>query len=137
MHRTVGQWASNAQIKIKNSGKTHAHKIQAAVAMEQRAKEMGKSSEAAIYRRYIEQMKKKILKAQEIPSETPDASGIYLTRQLMNDQVGQRLISKAESVTEILMLPHTTCSERFVRLSLGRIMEIKTGQEIKDDNGSK
>ena len=33
--------------KIKNSGKTHAHKIQAAVAMEQRAKEMGKSAEAA------------------------------------------------------------------------------------------
>jgi len=27
--------------KIKGSGKTHAHKIQAAVAMEQRAKEMG------------------------------------------------------------------------------------------------
>ena len=27
--------------KIKNSGKSHAHKIQAAVAMEQRAREMG------------------------------------------------------------------------------------------------
>jgi nicotinic acid mononucleotide adenylyltransferase/predicted nucleotidyltransferase len=45
--------------KIKNSGKTHAHKIQAAVAMEQRAKEMGKSSEAAIYRKFINQMKEK------------------------------------------------------------------------------
>ena len=45
--------------KIKNSGKTHAHKIQAAVAMEQRAKEMGKSAEAAIYRKYINQMKDK------------------------------------------------------------------------------
>ena len=45
--------------KIKNSGKTHAHKIQAAVAMEQRAKEMGKREEAAVYRAYIEQMKKK------------------------------------------------------------------------------
>ena len=43
--------------KIKNSGKTHAHKIQAAVAMEQRAKEMGKTAEAAIYRKYINQMK--------------------------------------------------------------------------------
>ena len=43
--------------KIKNSGKTHAHKIQAAVAMEQRAREMGKSAEAAIYRKYIDQMK--------------------------------------------------------------------------------
>ena len=28
--------------KIKRSGKSHAHKIQAAVAMEQRAREMGK-----------------------------------------------------------------------------------------------
>jgi len=51
--------ARSSVSKIKNSGKTHAHKIQAAVAMEQRAKEMGKSSEAAVYRRYIEQMKKK------------------------------------------------------------------------------
>jgi hypothetical protein len=45
--------------KIKNSGKKHAHKIQAAVAMEQRAKEMGKSAEAAIYRKFINQMKEK------------------------------------------------------------------------------
>ena len=45
--------------KIENSGKKHAHKIQAAVAMEQRAKEMGKSAEAAIYRTYINKMKKK------------------------------------------------------------------------------
>ena len=43
--------------KIKNSGKTHAHKIQAAVAMEQRAREMGKTSEAAVYRKFIDQMK--------------------------------------------------------------------------------
>tara|TARA_Y100001937_G_scaffold12455_1_gene15827 strand:- start:7369 stop:9843 length:2475 start_codon:yes stop_codon:yes gene_type:complete len=45
--------------KIKRSDRTHAHKIQAAIAMEQRAKEMGKKAEAAVYRKYIEQMKKK------------------------------------------------------------------------------
>ena len=45
--------------KIKNSGKTHAHKIQAAIAMEQRAKVMGKKSEAAVYRKFIDQMKEK------------------------------------------------------------------------------
>ena len=45
--------------KIRNSSRSHAHKIQAAVAMEQRAKEMGKSSEAAVYRKYINSMKKK------------------------------------------------------------------------------
>ena len=44
--------------KIEGSGKKHAHKIQAAIAMEQRAKEMGKTAEAAVYRAYIEKMKK-------------------------------------------------------------------------------
>ena len=44
--------------KIKNSGRSHAHKIQAAVAMEQRAKEMGKVTAAAVYRNYINSMKK-------------------------------------------------------------------------------
>lgn len=51
--------AKQSVSKIKNSGKTHAHKIQAAVAMEQRAKEMGKSSEAAVYRKFINSMKEK------------------------------------------------------------------------------
>ena len=45
--------------KIRNSSRSHAHKIQAAVAMEQRAREMGKTSEAAVYRKYINAMKKK------------------------------------------------------------------------------
>ena len=48
--------------KIKNSGKSHAHKIQAAVAIEQRAREMGKTSQAAVYRAYINKMKKKTKK---------------------------------------------------------------------------
>ena len=51
--------------KIKSSGKTHAHKIQAAVAMEQRAKEMGKTAEANIYRTYIDMMKKKTKEMQK------------------------------------------------------------------------
>ena len=44
--------------KIENSGKTHAHKIQAAIAMEQRARVMGKTGPANVYRKYIEKMKK-------------------------------------------------------------------------------
>lgn len=44
--------------KIKNSGRSHAHKIQAAVAMEQRAREMGKSAQAGVYRTFINKMKK-------------------------------------------------------------------------------
>ena len=51
--------------KIKGSGKSHAHKIQAAVAMEQRAKEMGKTSQAAVYRAYINKMKAKTKKKNE------------------------------------------------------------------------
>ena len=51
--------------KIENSDRTHAHKIQAAVAMEQRAKEMGKKAEAAIYRTYIEKMKRKTKRMRE------------------------------------------------------------------------
>ena len=51
--------------KIRNSSRSHAHKIQAAVAMEQRAREMGKSSEAAVYRKYINSMKKRTKKMNE------------------------------------------------------------------------
>ena len=45
--------------KIEKSNRTHAHKIQAAIAMEQRARVMGKTAEANVYRAYIEKMKKK------------------------------------------------------------------------------
>ncbi len=45
--------------KIKKSSRSHAHKIQAAIAMEQRARVMGKTSEAAIFRKFINSMKKK------------------------------------------------------------------------------
>ena len=51
--------------KIRNSSRSHAHKIQAAVAMEQRAREMGKTSEAAVYRKFINMMKKKTKKMNE------------------------------------------------------------------------
>jgi len=43
--------------KIKSSGRSHAHKIQAAIAMEQRAKVMGKAGSAAVYRSFINSMK--------------------------------------------------------------------------------
>jgi hypothetical protein len=59
------QDAEKSVSKIKNSGKSHAHKIQAAVAMEQRAREMGKSSQAAVYRKFINMMKKKTKKKNE------------------------------------------------------------------------
>ena len=57
--------AKSSVSKIRNSSRSHAHKIQAAVAMEQRAREMGKTSEAAVYRKYINTMKKKTKKMNE------------------------------------------------------------------------
>ena len=59
------QDARDSVKKIEGSGKKHAHKIQAAIAMEQRAKEMGKTAEAAVYRAYIEKMKKKTKQMQK------------------------------------------------------------------------
>ena len=53
------QDAKDSVSKIENSSRSHAHKIQAAVAMEQRAKVAGKSGAAAIYRVFINKMKKK------------------------------------------------------------------------------
>ena len=45
--------------KIKRSGRTHAHKTQAAIAMEQRAKAAGTAQPAAVYRKFIEEQKRK------------------------------------------------------------------------------
>ena len=63
--------------KIEGSDRTHAHKIQAAIAMEQRARVMGKKAEAAVYRAYIEKMKKKTKKMNEKAPDTSDAMKRY------------------------------------------------------------
>ncbi len=59
--------------KIEGSDRKHAHKIQAAIAMEQRARVMGKTAEAAVYRKYIEKMKKKTKEMNEKAPNTADA----------------------------------------------------------------
>ena len=71
--------------KIDSSGKTHAHKIQAAIAMEQRARVMGKKSEAAVYRAYIEKMKKK---TKEMQKEDIDITGLrtQLVKKMFSKQ---------------------------------------------------
>ena len=60
--------------KIRKSSRSHAHKIQAAIAMEQRARVMGKTSEAAIYRKFINSMKKKTKKMNEAVSPAQQAA---------------------------------------------------------------
>ena len=57
--------ARSSVAKIKKSSRSHAHKIQAAIAMEQRERVMGKTVEAAIYRKFINSMKKKNQKMNE------------------------------------------------------------------------
>ena len=110
--------------KIKNSGKKHAHKIQAAIAMEQRAKEMGKKSEAAIFRSYIEMMKKKTKEMQKedaptnatgsaVPGsgDTGDAFPKKKTKKKdwMKTTMGRKIMSKIDEVKtyEIVEEPKT------------------------------
>ena len=61
--------AEESVSKIKRSDRSHAHKIQAAIAMEQRAKVMGKTSAASVYRNFINSMKEKTKDMQESWSE--------------------------------------------------------------------
>ena len=51
--------AVSSVAKIKASSRSHAHKTQAAIAMEQRAKVAKKSEAAAVYRKFIEEQKRK------------------------------------------------------------------------------
>ena len=76
--------------KIRGSSRSHAHKIQAAVAMEQRAREMGKTSEAAIYRKYINSMKKKTKKMNE-----------EVKRDEYGDPIGGPKISKKQKAKNL------------------------------------
>ncbi len=45
--------------KIRQSDRSHNHKTQAAIAMEQRAEVAGKDAAAAVYRKFIEEQKRK------------------------------------------------------------------------------
>ena len=105
--------------KIRNSGKKHAHKIQAAVAMEQRAREMGKTAQAAVYRAYINQMKKKTKKKNEsfaavagalyggdIPS--PSRKGVKKMKKKGNTSVpygsGYKKVNEQKEVKKIVVI---------------------------------
>ena len=86
--------------KINSSGKKHAHKIQAAVAMEQRAREMGKTSQAAVYRAFINKMKKKTKKKNE------DIVKISAQSYLKKFYASHGFIPKGEEYLED-NIPHT------------------------------
>ena len=101
--------------KIRGSGKTHAHKIQAAVAMEQRAREMGKTAQAAVYRAYINQMKKKTKKKNEsffglgsgdVPS--PSRKGVKKMKKKGNTSVpygsGYKKVNEQKGVKKVVAI---------------------------------
>ena len=75
--------------KIEGSGKKHAHKIQAAIAMEQRAKEMGKTAEAAVYRAYIEKMKKKTKEMQKEDFLMTEDFGVVANQSKLSEIIFQ------------------------------------------------
>ena len=78
--------------KIRKSSRKHAHKIQAAIAMEQRARVMGKTSEAAIFRKYINSMKKKTKAMNE--EKKGDHEYEMIRRQTDNVMVAAKKIKK-------------------------------------------
>ena len=80
--------------KIKKSSRKHAHEIQAAIAMEQRAKVAGKTAAAAIYRAYINKMKKK---TKEMQKENIQEKGKGLWYNInMKRKRGERMRKKGE-----------------------------------------
>ena len=97
--------AKKSVSKIKGSGKTHAHKIQAAVAMEQRAKEMGKTAQAGVYRAYINQMKKKT-KKNEMAVPSPSRKMVKKMKKKGNTSVpygsGYKKVNEQKEVKKIV-----------------------------------
>ena len=77
--------------KIESSDRSHAHKIQAAIAMEQRARVMGKTAEANIYRAYIDKMKKKTKEKNESLW-----ANIHKKRQRIKKGSGEKMRKKGE-----------------------------------------
>ena len=129
--------------KIRGSSRSHAHKIQAAVAMEQRAKEMGKSSEAAVYRKYINSMKKKTKKMNEdvITNDgkkliNPSKNKLIKKEEVKRDEYGNPIggpkISKKQLKKNLAKNEpdeqHTTTTSEGVQASYSSTGEVSYGQ---------
>jgi len=84
--------------KIKSSGKSHAHKIQAAIAMEQRARVMKKNAEAAVYRSFINDMKKKTKAKNEAYEIGTDEYKLHAKKMTPGekDELDEKLITFAK-----------------------------------------
>ena len=79
--------------KIKKSGRSHAHKIQAAIAMEQRARVMGKAGPANVYRKFINAMKQK---TKDMKENKGLWANIAAKRERIKRGSGERMRKKGE-----------------------------------------
>ena len=104
------QDAKDSVKKIESSGKTHAHKIQAAIAMEQRARVMGKTGPADVYRAYINKMKK-------------------ITKQ-RNEDFSQRDVNDLEKFADRILAKYGIDVE-FTRHFVDRLNDPRNSPEIK------
>ena len=102
--------------KIKKSSRSHNHKTQAAIAMEQRAKAAGKKSAADVYRKFIEQQKKKTAAKNE---------------SSLRDYVRSLLIENAVSVsTEIIVKKFEELFETWDPPAGWRVLEYESDEDI-------
>jgi len=85
--------------KIKSSGRSHAHKIQAAIAMEQRAKVMGKAGAAAVYRGFINSMKDKTEEMREA-TDLKDRFKKYIKPTVKTTPKMERIANPAGRTTD-------------------------------------
>ena len=119
--------------KIEGSSKTHAHKIQAAVAMEQRAKEMGKTAEAAIYRSYIEKMKKKTKEMQKEEFVLPELEPVNIIEVAKDTPVD---ITKALTEVKQRALPTkeetVEATQELITNVIDNLDDMKSKTEVKE-----
>ena len=85
--------------KIEKSGRSHAHKIQAAIAMEQRARVMKKMGPAAVYRKYINKMKKITKQKNEVrqDQDVKDKKGTQPAKYYAKDAKGKEMSKSTKS----------------------------------------
>tara|TARA_R100000773_G_scaffold13280_1_gene12234 strand:+ start:6412 stop:10362 length:3951 start_codon:yes stop_codon:yes gene_type:complete len=121
--------AKSSVSKISKSSRSHAHKVQAAVAMEQRAREMGKSPEAAVYRKFINKMKEKTKKISKAKGgEVEYKKGGELNKK---EEVKKQIVKELKKASKM----HKSQAERLNKLSLkyGGKVEYNKGGGVKPD----
>ncbi len=120
--------------KIKKSGRKHAHQIQAAIAMEQRARVMGKAGAAAVYRSFINSMKKK---TKDMQKESIQEKGKGLWHNIhMKRKRGERMRKKGEkgAPTPAQMASAKAASEDTTTSSIPNPADTAMGPRLKMTN---